>query len=138
MAALLLFDFAHRGGVGPQGHERLSFDRGFHSPENQEELSKIVPHLCLPKPGAKQSKVQLADADDEFLDAQQNHPGVESAIGALQSGNGMQRCRDRSEIGFERYVSLAILGRNLHTLGRMLISEQAPDSAAASTRRKAA
>ena len=118
--------------------ERLSFDRGFHSPENQEELSRIVPHLCLPKPGAKQSKVQLADADDEFLDAQQNHPGVESAIGALQSGNGMQRCRDRSEIGFERYVSLAILGRNLHTLGRMLIAEQAPDSAAASTRRKAA
>lgn len=49
----------------------------------------------------------------------------------------MKRCRDRSEIGFERYVSLAILGRNLHTLGRMLIAAQAPDSAAA-TRREAA
>jgi len=118
--------------------ERLSFDRGFHSPENQDELSQIIPNLCLPKPGAKQSKVQLTNADDEFLEAQQNHPGVESAIGALQSGNGMQRCRDRSEIGCERYASLAILGRNLHTLGRMLIAEQAPDSTAASTRRKAA
>jgi len=82
--------------------------------------------------------VQLANADEDFLAAQQNHPGVESAIGALQSGNGMKRCRDRSEIGFERYVSLAILGRNLHTLGRMLIAAQAPDSEAAATRRKAA
>lgn len=118
--------------------ERLSFDRGFHSPENQTELSGIIPHLCLPKPGAKQSVVQLANADDEFLAAQQNHPGVESAIGALQSGNGMERCRDRSELGFERYVSLAILGRNMHTLGRRLIAKEAADSVAATTRRKAA
>lgn len=41
--------------------KRLSFDRGFHSPENQQELSKIIPHLCLPKPGAKQSVVQLTN-----------------------------------------------------------------------------
>jgi IS5 family transposase len=83
--------------------ERLSFDRGFHSPVNQTELSKIIPHLCLPKPGAKQSVVQRANADDEFLAAQQNHSGVESAIGALQSGNGMERCRDRSELGHEKF-----------------------------------
>ena len=118
--------------------ERLSFDRGFHSPENHTELSKIIPHLCLPKPGSKQSVVQMANADDEFREAQQNHPGIESAIGSLQSGNGMERCRDRSELGFERYVSLAILGRNMHTLGRMLIAGEAADSMAASTRRKAA
>ncbi|MCP4073694.1 MAG: ISNCY family transposase, partial [Hyphomicrobiales bacterium] len=37
--------------------KRLSFDRGFHSPENQKDLSKLVSHLCLPKPGAKQSIV---------------------------------------------------------------------------------
>ena len=118
--------------------KRLSFDRGFHSPDNQDELSKLVTDLCLPKPGIKQSVVQLAEADDEFLDAQQNHTGVESAIGALQSGNGLKRCRDRSQIGCERYVSLAILGRNMHTLGRILIAEQASKSEAAMTRRKAA
>ena len=82
--------------------------------------------------------MQLANADEEFLEAQQNHPGVESAIGALQSGNGMKRCRDRSEIGFDRYVSLAILGRNMQTLGRLLIAQQAPKSEAAAIRRQAA
>ena len=117
--------------------KRLSFDRGFHSPDNQTALSELVEHVCLPKPGAKQSVVQLAEADDEFMAAQQHHPGVESAIGALQSGNAMKRCRDRSEIGFERYMQLAILGRNLHTLGRMLIAKENEQSAAARTRRKA-
>ena len=118
--------------------KRLSFDRGFHSPANQEQLSDVIPSLCLPKPGVKQSAKQMAAADDDFLEAQQNHSGVESAIGALQSGNGMECCRDRSEIGFERYMSLAILGRNLQTLGRLLIAKESPESEAAFSRRKAA
>ena len=116
--------------------QRLSFDRGFHSPENQTKLSELVENLCLPKPGVKQSAVQLADADEEFLAAQQNHSGVESAIGALQSGNALKRCRDRSEVGCERYLQLAILGRNLHTLGRMLIAKE--NATAGRSRRKAA
>lgn len=120
------------------GVQRLSLDRGFHSPENQTELSKLVNNLCLPKPGAKQSVVQLADADEEFLAAQKSHPGVESAIGALQRGNSLKRCRDRSEIGFERYLQLAILGRNLHTLGRLLIARENATAAAGKSKRQAA
>jgi IS5 family transposase len=118
--------------------QRLSFDRGFHSPENQTQLLELVTNLCLPKPGAKQSVVQQSQADEEFLAAQQNHPGVESAIGALQSGNAQKRCRDRSERGCERYVQLAHLGRNLHTLGRLLIKQKNDDAPAGHTRRKAA
>jgi transposase, IS5 family len=118
--------------------KRLSFDRGFHSPKNQTDLSGLVNNLCLPKPGAKQSVAQLALADEDFLSAQQDHPGVESAIGALQSGNGLKRCRDRSEAGMERYLRLAILGRNLHTLGRMLIAREHSEAASAQSRRKTA
>lgn len=118
--------------------KRLSFDRGFHSPDNQTTLSELVDHLCLPKPGAKQSVKQVEMADEEFLAAKQNHSGVESAIGALQSGNAMKRCRDRSEIGFERYLQLGILGRNLHTLGKLLIAREHENSAAAQSRRQAA
>jgi hypothetical protein len=120
------------------GVHRLSLDRGFHSPENQSQLSELVDHLCLPKPGAKQSVKQLADADVEFLAAQQNHPGVESAIGALQRGNALKRCRDRSEVGFERYLQLAILGRNFLTLGRLLIARENANAAAGQSQRQAA
>ena len=49
----------------------------------------------------------------------------------------MERCRDCSEIGFERYASLAILGRNVQTLGRLLIVMACPESEAALSCRKA-
>ena len=118
--------------------EKASFDRGFHSPENQEELSKIIKHPCLPKPGSKQSVEQEVNATVDFHRSRRHHPGIESAIGALQSGNGLERCRDTTEIGFERYVALAILGRNLHTLGKMLIAQEDESARAAYSERSAA
>lgn len=118
--------------------EEASFDRGFHSPENQESLAEIIPHPCLPKPGAKQSAEQQSTASVQFHQARQRHPGIESAIGALESGNGLKRCRDRTELGFERYVALAVLGRNLHTLGKLLIRQQNAACEAAHSKRAAA
>lgn len=115
---------------------RASFDRGFHSPENQRELAKIVAHPCVPMPGANQAREQAAEATVEFRQARQSHPGIESAINALQSGNGLARCRDRSERGFSRYVQLAVLGRNLHVLGKILLARENAQCKAAESRRK--
>jgi len=116
--------------------KRASFDRGFHSPQNQTALARIVAHPCLPKPGAKQSAAQDASATLQFRRARRNHSGIESMIGALQSGNGLERCRDRSELGFDRYLSLGILGRNLHVLGRLLIARKDALCAAAMSLRR--
>ena len=41
-------------------------------------------------------------------------------------GNGLDRCRDRTYQGFLRFVGLAILGRNLHVLGKILIQKTHP------------
>lgn len=117
---------------------RASFDRGFHSPENQEKLAEIVEHPCLPMPGAIQASEQEKTASVEFRAARQSHPGIESAIGALQSGNGLERCRDRTERGFARYIGLGVLGRNLHVLGKLLIARESPHCQAASSRRRPA
>ena len=100
---------------------RASFDRGFHSPENQRELVKLVGQPCLPKPGHVQAQRQEQEATVEFRQARRRHPGIESAIGALQSGNGLDRCRDKNFGGYCRYVGLGILGRNLQVLGKLLI-----------------
>ena len=115
---------------------RGSFDRGFHSPENQKALAEILEHPCLPMPGSKQAAEQEKTASVEFRNARQSHPGIESAIGALQSGNGLKRCRDRGEKGFARYIGLGVLGRNLHVLGKLLLAREAPQSQAAYSRRK--
>jgi hypothetical protein len=115
-----------------------SFDRGFHSPENQEKLAELLTHPCLPMPGAKQSARQEAQASVEFREARQRHPGIESAIGALQAGNGLERCRDHSSVGFKRYVALGVLGRNIWVLGKVLLAREHPKCNAAKTRRKLA
>jgi hypothetical protein len=117
---------------------RASFDRGFHSPENQHQLAQIIEHPCLPMPGRHQAAEQAGAASIEFRQARQRHPGIESAIAALQSGNGLMRCRDRTERGFRRYLQLGVLGRNLHQLGKLLIAQDHRDSPAAQSRRKAA
>lgn len=117
--------------------QRASFDRGFHSPQNQEGLAKLVQHPCIPKTGAHQSAEQQSTATVEFRDSQRRHSGVESAIGALQRGNGLARSRDHSRLGYDRYVALGVLGRNLLVLGQHLIRQESPNSAAAFSQRAA-
>lgn len=118
--------------------KKASFDRGFYSKENEEELKEIIDGLCLPPSHRNQYAECMNEASLEFRKARQNHPGIESAIGALQSGNGLERSRDKSEVGFERYLGLAILGRNLQVLGKVLIARRSTDAAAAHSKRKAA
>jgi len=118
--------------------EEISFDRGFYSKENERDLKQVVASPCLPKRGMNEFAEQIKNSSVEFRAARQRHPGVESAIGALQSGNGLKRSRDRSEIGFERYLALGFLGRNLHVLGKLLIGQRSPTSLAAQTNRKQA
>ena len=112
-----------------------SFDRGFHTPENQIALTELVLHPCLPKPGHRQAEQQEREATVEFREARRRHAGVESAIGALQSGNGLDRCRDHSFGGYSRYVGLGILGRNLHVLGKILIAREDKTSVAGQSKR---
>jgi hypothetical protein len=116
--------------------ERASFDRAFHTPDNQEKLANIVTHPCIPKKGHTLGRQQQEEATVEFRQARQNHPGVESAIGALQCGNGQERCRDKSKPGYERYVGLGILGRNLQVLGKLLLAQDDAHCQAAKSKRK--
>jgi hypothetical protein len=115
-----------------------SFDRAFHTPENQKGLAEIVRTACIAAKGQEQLRQQQKEGTVAFRKARQNHPGVESAIGALQAGNGLKRCRDRSRRGYERYVALGILGRNLQTLGKLLLAQDQANCEAAKSQRKRA
>jgi transposase, IS5 family len=117
--------------------QSASFDRAFHTPENQEELAKIVACPCIACKGQEKGRQQQEEGTVGFRKARQNHPGIESAIGALQAGNGQKRCRDRSKRGYDRYVALGILGRNLQTLGKLLLARDQADCQAAKSKRKA-
>jgi transposase, IS5 family len=116
--------------------ERASFDRAFHTLDNQKQLATVVAHPCIPKKGLTSGRKQQEEATVEFRQARQSHPGIESAIGAMQAGNGQERCRDKSKLGYERYVGLGILGRNLHVLGKLLLAQDDAECESAKSRRK--
>ena len=113
-----------------------SFDRAFHTLENQKDLAEIVRTPCIAAKGQEKGRQQQKEGTVAFRKARQNHPGVESAIGALQAGNGLKRCRDKSKEGYERYVALGVLGRNLQTLGKLLLAQDQADCQAAKSKRK--
>lgn len=115
-----------------------SFDRGFHTPENQKDLAEIVDTPCIAAKGQDKGRQQQKEGTVAFRKARQNHPGVESVIGALQKGNGLKRSRDRRKKGYERYVALGILGRNLQTLGKLLLEQDKANCQAAKSKRKQA
>lgn len=115
-----------------------SFDRGYFSEENQTELESIVDHPCLPPRHLTKYSTWMKEQTIRIHASRKSHSGIESAIGALQCGNGLKRCRDRNEKGLERYLGLAILGRNVQVLGKLLIARQNASAEAAITKRKAA
>jgi hypothetical protein len=116
--------------------QRASFDRSFHTPENQQGLAEIVRTPCIASKGQEKGRKQQKEGTVAFRKARQNHPGVESAIGAMQAGNGLERCRDKTDRGYERYVGLGVLGRNLHTLGKLLLAQDDAQCEAAKSQRK--
>lgn len=96
-----------------------SFDKGFHSPENQEKLRKILDRVVLPRKGKLSAINREVENSEEFCEARRKHSAVESTINALEN-HGLDRCRDHGIKGFTRYVGLAILARNIQIIGHIL------------------
>ena len=101
-----------------------SFDKGFWTPNNLKQLSEFVPLVVLPKKGKRSQTDIERESEKEFGKTRKWHAGVESAIHALGSGNGLSLCRDKGDDGYRRYLALGVLGRNLQTLGTILLEKE--------------
>lgn len=96
-----------------------SFDKGFYSPQVRNELDELLDTPILPKKG-KLSKSDLErQTSEEFVQGRRQHSAVESGIHALEN-HGLDRCPDHALSGFQRYVALAVVARNLHILGHII------------------
>lgn len=97
----------------------VSFDKGFHSPENQEKLAAVLVHTVLPRKGNLNAEQKTLENSDEFVTKRRQHSAVESGINAVEN-HGLARCCDNGIEGFKRYVALAIVARNLQLIGAIL------------------
>jgi IS5 family transposase len=98
-----------------------SFDKGFHSPGNQKQLAEELEQCTMPKKGKRNKAENERENSVEFKHFKRKHSAVESAINALEN-HGLDRCPDRGLEGFEKYVSLAIVARNVQKIGAELQS----------------
>ncbi len=96
-----------------------SFDRGFYTPENKKRLKNDLEHVILPKKGKLSEKDKKEEYSEEFMEARRKHSAVESSINALEN-HALDRCPDHGIHGFKRYVSLAVLARNIQIVGRII------------------
>jgi hypothetical protein len=99
--------------------EACSFDKGFHSPANQQELQAHLRLVALPRKGKLSQQAQAVESAQDFVKARAQHSAVESAINALEV-HGLDRCPDHGIGGFKRYVALAVVARNIHRIGAIL------------------
>lgn len=100
-----------------------SFDKGFHSLANQENLDQLLDTVALPRKGKLSEKAKSKQASEAFKQAHKNHSAVESAINALEV-HGLDRCPDKGVDGFKRYVALSVVARNLQHLGAILVGRE--------------
>lgn len=97
-----------------------SFDRGYYSPSNQEELNTLVSKLILPKKGKVSKKDRdKIQGDHEYRKLRKKHSAVESNINALEH-HALDRCPDRGIESFKKYVSMSVLAHNIHQIGALV------------------
>ena len=97
----------------------VSFDRGFHSPENRVRLDALLDHNVLPKKGYLNKADREREQGDEFVAMRRQHPAVESAINNL-GHRGLDRVLAYGAEGFARVVALSVVALNIHRIGLLL------------------
>ena len=100
-----------------------SFDKGYHSQANQQELKNHLDLVALPRKGKLSQLAQAEEQAEAFVKARRQHSAVESAINALEV-HGLDVCPDHGIQGFKRYVALAVVARNIHRIGDILWQQE--------------
>ena len=96
--------------------DAASFDRGYHSPENQAALDRLVECNAMQKKGKMNEAERERQSDPEFQMMARSHSRIESNINNLEQ-RGMDRVLSYGPDGFERMVFLSVLALNVHLLG---------------------
>ena len=100
-----------------------SFDKGFHSPDNQKDLAVLLDKVILPRKGKLSAINKKIEDSEEFKEARHKHSAIESSINALEN-HGLNLCPDHGIRGFKRYVGLAVVARNIQIVGHILQQKQ--------------
>jgi IS5 family transposase len=105
---------------------QASGDRGLYSPDNEAYARRQgVKRPILPKPGRKTEERRQYESQSWFKRGRRFHAGVEGRISVLKRKHGLDRCLDRGEKGFDKWVGWGVIAGNLTVMGRTLAAKAA-------------
>jgi len=114
-----------------------SFDKGFYSAQNRATLDRIIDNVIMPKKGKLSLKDKEIEGDKEWRLLKHKHSAIESNINALEV-HGLDRCPDKGNKGFKRYVALAMVAYNIHQFGAIIQKKALQQRKRIETRRQRA
>jgi IS5 family transposase len=98
---------------------QASADRGVHSAANEQLAHDLgVQRIILPKPGKKTAARRCYERQRWFWRGRRFHAGVEGRISVISRKHGLDRCRDKGEKGFQRWVGWGVIANNLTMMGK--------------------
>jgi len=83
----------------------------------------FIPKVVLPKRGKLNQQEKEAESEGKFKKLRNAHSAVESNINELEH-RGLDRCPDRGQDNFKRYVGLGVCAYNLHKIGKELLRQE--------------
>ena len=76
--------------------------------------------VILPKPGRKSETRRQHERQHWFWRGRRFHAGVEGRISVIKRKHGLDRCRNRGQDGFDRWVGWGVIANNLIAMGKGL------------------
>ncbi len=100
-----------------------SFDKGFWGKGNKQLLQTEVPEVIMPKLGKRNKQEEQEETSRPFKRLKNKHSTIESNINELEH-RGLDRCPDKGEKNFIRYVGLGVCAYNLKKIGAKILKDQ--------------
>jgi len=102
----------------------VAADRGVYSPDNEGEcLKRGIERVCLPKPGKKSEQRQEYERQRWFRRGMRFRAGIEGRISVSKRRGFLGRCREKGEVGFDRWVGWGVVCSNLSTIARKMATQ---------------
>jgi hypothetical protein len=109
----------------------ISFDKGFSSKANKEQLQDVAGRVIMPKKGKCNAAEAAEEHQADYIKLRHAHSAVESNINSLEH-HGLDRCPDKGFHGYTRYTGLGVIAYNLHQIGKgmLRLAKEAEEKAA--------
>jgi transposase-like protein DUF772 len=105
----------------------VAADAAFYSGRNEAAAKAIgVKRVCVPNRSSKNPERRREQKKRWFRNGQKWRTGCEGRISVVKRRHGLNRCRYKTHVGMQRWVSLGVISDNLINIGRAMSRRTAP------------